>query len=702
MPWVLDKDGVNRSGIQLGWHALVLGVRHFPALEALGGAMAALSSPGPSVRLVQDWVLGQADGFASLVARVGPAPDPALGVSAFDGTTGAVARLIDEWLARVDANPANGGWLYLCTHGVRVGDADHGIFAEVDPARLLDGTIDLTASVRRLRHGPANRLFCSFDLCRTDVNELDGIFAQGTARVVGAPDRSPGLDHSLVFWAARKWAAADGSDDAPSKFSRALVAGLKGLGAEAFDDSYAVTPTRLSRALDHQLGGRRSWTLDGLDLGDYAMVSLDGPPSCDAVFLGSNVAGAEVEATALALPDEAKVRFVAQARSVHHLTVGPWRVDVAGAPQRTITLDTPQSRIDLGRFVVCGLMVDPRDPHAPVVHGRVKVIPALDRWVHAGEPFLLPAGHGPVEVSLEASFRMVLVVDVQGDGWLLVDGLKGTARVVTPSALPAVRTETGFPVFKPLLALIHEGLDADQLAKSEPDVLSHLLERLTDAPLMRGGALPSDRKKLLKRVTAAPPFRVAGASEGSRWTRSIAGHPMLTVPPNVSPHTITLHAHGVMATVPVLPGDRLEVVGTSPRWRVRPTSSVERNVLERWLATGHLDVPDPSAATEPLVLATLRALARREPDGIPALLSNEADGLLCRALMVPEPEARQLLERWNGLADLARSTPTLGPVLVRALARAERLSHPAADRLQVLDARRSRDSGRVVLIQQLE
>ena len=252
-----------------GTHALVVGVGEYPFLN--GGkhevpnnpfGLKQLKSSPISARAVRDWLTATgtyaaneraglnnpAAPLASVECLISDAAPPAGEV--LDVPTAArFDQVFNEWKARCDANPGNVAFLYLCGHGLRMKDL---VFLASDFGEPINNRWKRAFSLDCIRLGmrkcSARSQFMFFDCCRSYPSSFSDPAAQGEQLFDSF------LDHADDRGYAALYSTQDGSfafakPDEPSYFTRALLDGLSGYGAERKAGQWLVTNKMINKAL---------------------------------------------------------------------------------------------------------------------------------------------------------------------------------------------------------------------------------------------------------------------------------------------------------------------------------------------------------------------------------------------------------------------------------------------------------------------
>jgi hypothetical protein len=252
-----------------GTHALIVGVGEYPFLD--GGknevpnnpfGLKQLKSSPISARGVRDWMTATgayagnaraglnnpAAPLATVECLISDAAPPA-GEAVDDPKAGTFRKVFYEWLARCDANPGNVAFLYLCGHGLRMKDLVFlaSDFGEPIPNRWIRA-FSLDSIRLGMRKSKARSQFMFFDCCRTYPSSFSDPAAQGEQLFDSF------LDHADDRGYAALYSTQDGSyafakPDEPSYFTRALIDGLLGYGAERRAGAWLVTNKMINKAL---------------------------------------------------------------------------------------------------------------------------------------------------------------------------------------------------------------------------------------------------------------------------------------------------------------------------------------------------------------------------------------------------------------------------------------------------------------------
>lgn len=288
-------------------HVLVIGVGRYPHLKDGSGpvlqrhfGLGQLTSPPHSAVAIADWFLGApyrnpAAPLGSLELLVSPTftRDPARYATP-DGaeheveaaTRPNIQRAFGEWYARCDGDEANVAILHFCGHGLRTHSLillaeDFGAIA-VQPW-LGSWSFDLTYEAMAACKAKTQCYFV--DACQEVSRET--LPLQIDAQPLMPPDLSRMRQRdALRLFAAAPGELAFGQRGEVTLFTRALLRGLAGAGAEQVEDgSWAVTLDGLGQAVraivlrQNQTGGPiGSCTPDCWGDGNAPLHYLEGPP----------------------------------------------------------------------------------------------------------------------------------------------------------------------------------------------------------------------------------------------------------------------------------------------------------------------------------------------------------------------------------------------------------------------------------------
>jgi hypothetical protein len=263
----LVVDAVDEGSPQL--HALVIGVgdyRHFaggngaPMEPDLG--LGQLSSPPTSAIAFAHWLttgwrhskakLGSIDLLLSAGQNVegfGAWP-----VDVAEATASAVSDACEAWFERANAHPDNIACFFFCGHGLMRDEvallcSDFGA-SKLNPFKGAINFEKLRLGMGRCAAG--TQLFF-VDTCRQlsvlarELLDYDALVP--IASKVTAPPRS---DH-IVLHSTAPLAKAYGEANTASRFTRALIASLAGLGAMKSSGTWVVTTSGLGRAVKSSL-----------------------------------------------------------------------------------------------------------------------------------------------------------------------------------------------------------------------------------------------------------------------------------------------------------------------------------------------------------------------------------------------------------------------------------------------------------------
>ncbi|WP_163542312.1 caspase family protein [Occultella kanbiaonis] len=254
-------------------HVLVIGVGNYPHLLGGSGPLAAkhgglgqLTSCPESARAFAAWVIAELDtpvplgSVTLLLSEADPSPflHPTTGarVAVARASADNVETALLQWRARGDAGAGERLVLFFSGHGIAAG-ADLTLLAEdygAKPHNALDGAVDFRNLVAAMDQCLAREQLYFVDACR--VGSLALLSAgSNNGRPIFQQDllapAQPQMRRAPVFYAALPGTSAYGTPGRPSVFTRALLAGLQGYGADDFDGGdWQVTPSRLQDAVE--------------------------------------------------------------------------------------------------------------------------------------------------------------------------------------------------------------------------------------------------------------------------------------------------------------------------------------------------------------------------------------------------------------------------------------------------------------------
>ena len=253
-------------------HALVIGVGLYPHLQGGTGVrssqydgMGQLTSPPASARGFANWVIGEFRNpnkpLASVSLLLSEAPrrpftNPRTGndVDIEPATIDNVRASINDWVDRGDTDEGNLLLFYFCGHGISQGP-DYALLLEdfgADPRNALDGAIDFRQLHLGMETCVASQQCFFVDACRSSSDTLietqryaGRVIIQPGPRPVGLAPREP-----PIFYAALSGHDAYARPNSVSLYTEALLAALKGAGADDAEGDWRIDTTQLHRALD--------------------------------------------------------------------------------------------------------------------------------------------------------------------------------------------------------------------------------------------------------------------------------------------------------------------------------------------------------------------------------------------------------------------------------------------------------------------
>jgi len=282
MTLLFPDNGANAARI----HALVIGIGAYPHL--LNGSksktapakdsfgLKQLASPPVSARAISDWLVedlnnpGAELGSVDLLIAEDGAPiryvNPKKGINKEieipDKAT--LTKAIKAWKKRTDRNSKNVALFYFCGHGVAsAGELAllTSDFANPAEDHGLANAIDFGALLKGAEWGEAENQVFFIDACRNEISQLleqpklgdDWILPWNKKPPPGATRRQ------AVYYAAARHQRAHGLPNMPSRFTEALLCGLKGAGGSNPGKGWVVDTITLHASVcaTLRLGNRR-------------------------------------------------------------------------------------------------------------------------------------------------------------------------------------------------------------------------------------------------------------------------------------------------------------------------------------------------------------------------------------------------------------------------------------------------------------
>lgn len=249
-----------------GTHALVIGIGAYPFLD--GGAseleggqivrLKQLSSSPASARAVRDWLLAQGEyaGVANAGLRNEDAPLATVDVLIADagepdiGNVEPLVKAIEDWVLRCNTNADNVAFLYMCGHGLKLGDlvllaAD---FGRAGVLNAWNHAISLDSIRLGMRKCVARQQFMFFDCCRAYPFSVNAGNERGRQIFDQLLDQSDTRGY-VAMYSTLEGSLAYGKPDNPSYFTKALLHGLTGFASERKGGGWRVTNKMLQKAL---------------------------------------------------------------------------------------------------------------------------------------------------------------------------------------------------------------------------------------------------------------------------------------------------------------------------------------------------------------------------------------------------------------------------------------------------------------------
>jgi hypothetical protein len=271
MSLVFTSCGAQSDPNQPGTHALVVGIGEYPYLgggrrEPPEGARFQLeqrASAPRSARAVRDWLLarGAYAGEPNAGLYNPSAPLATVDVLIADGNpepgepvdvpnAERLIEAIDAWVERCNRHADNVPFLFLCGHGLELGDlvllaSDFGAPGALD---IWQRAISLDSIRLGMRRCQARRQFLFFDCCRSEPFDTFAGNARGHQFFATELDQADPRSYvALYSTLSGRFAYPD--VDQPSTFTKALLEALLGLGSERRGGSWQVTNRMLAKAV---------------------------------------------------------------------------------------------------------------------------------------------------------------------------------------------------------------------------------------------------------------------------------------------------------------------------------------------------------------------------------------------------------------------------------------------------------------------
>jgi hypothetical protein len=262
-------------------HALIIGVGHYPKLDAAKSAerqlppLDDLHSPPVSAETLAHWLIDHQawlDGvklgtIELLASRIPDGTDRK--PNRATATLAAIVSAYDRWFKRCNANPNNIAVFYFCGHGLQKDNmlllpAD---FSEKSPWATA---IDFDATYRSMSNCAAKSQYFIIDACR----QWTQLMLQDL-HTSGVPLGRHDIKQQKLRTAPRLFATALGlpafGDAAgkPSRLTDALIACIEGKAAEKMNGRWRVTFQRLGSAVYDMLDlGNRSLSEEQQQIAD--------------------------------------------------------------------------------------------------------------------------------------------------------------------------------------------------------------------------------------------------------------------------------------------------------------------------------------------------------------------------------------------------------------------------------------------------
>jgi Caspase domain len=252
-------------------HAIVIGAGDYPYL--LNGTatlsddhdgMGQLTSPAVSARAVAEWLISSynnpekpLDSVALLLSEANASnflnPKTGVAITPERASYANVELALQDWADRGAENPDNLLIFYYCGHGVSQGTGMSLLLSEYGNKRHTPFDEALDFGKFRLamsRNLPKQQIYF-VDACRSSSDTLLLSYNAGRSPIQrdgGKSSKTP------IYFATLSGEDAFGKKNEVSFFTKALLNGLNGTGADNFDDEeWTVTTTRLKQAIDYDV-----------------------------------------------------------------------------------------------------------------------------------------------------------------------------------------------------------------------------------------------------------------------------------------------------------------------------------------------------------------------------------------------------------------------------------------------------------------
>lgn len=284
----------RKKGKRPRTHVLIVGVSWYPHLPGGGkkqvenaDGLGQLTSPSVSARELATWFLDHYDGDRPLGTvrlltsekKVGPFKHVKLAKAKAPAraTVDEIKDAVDRWVEAGDKHADNLMLFYFCGHGLGNEQAMSLLPQDFGAKRgeAFATAINFHGFKRGMRRCKALNQVFFIDACRSDSDLLGENFGR-TLLEAGPPP--PGLQQP-VFWSTKLGAKSQAEAKKPSFFTRALIAGLGGLGADISGGAWRVTTNKLAEALPFEMRrAKRGQLPPADDLTPFVLNSLDEDP----------------------------------------------------------------------------------------------------------------------------------------------------------------------------------------------------------------------------------------------------------------------------------------------------------------------------------------------------------------------------------------------------------------------------------------
>jgi hypothetical protein len=254
-------------------HAIVIGVSHYPHLNAGGGrpslareGMGQLSSPSVSARALATWLIQNLNdpskplGSVSLLLsekRMRPFEHPASRsrINVQRATISTIGAALAEWKSAGDEDEDHRLLFYFCGHGIAQGTDIALLMADfgADQNDALRGALDFVRFRAGMDACAARQQVYFVDACRASSDTLIGAMGRAGDPVIAPNPNAPRPSAprlAPVYYSTLAGQNAFGRAKKPSVFTDALLRSLAGAGADDTNGDWRVETTQLNRAIE--------------------------------------------------------------------------------------------------------------------------------------------------------------------------------------------------------------------------------------------------------------------------------------------------------------------------------------------------------------------------------------------------------------------------------------------------------------------